>query len=494
MKRKIKNYCGNAALLLMALLLVYSCETDYTTEDLVQETGNNNISFTKFSELHEVQIFVNQIQNEKNLSSRNSSEGNNFTIVENKDIYTYKDDSSTTYTISIVKENQEPNSFSNLIVKFNDNGETTAKIMNYYPEQEYLNAYYNDPLTPFKGKASYEPIGYEDALDGLHSRSITCTHITIIYCSYEYTHVAGPSCSEHTYPVTYTVCTLDEVEPPVIEAPDEENTGGGGSNTNPTPPNLCQPISKDGNLGDVNILGDTEDCVEEEEAIDLKIDDSELVGKEKCINNHMNRVDTPFIRDILKNFNGETSEFDINIKSQEKVFTNEGKPNQEEVRGQTSYRSDSKVLQIKISSSQMTNSRALQVARTLLHEYIHAEMFRKLYTAYPTSGEILFRATFENYEGEEFAASAQHETMAALYVNLMRDALKDFHKKVLVGDYNYLTDNGANPLPDDFYEALAWQGLKINDVKAWVDLPQFRKDEINAAYAKHIFSTTHNCP
>ena len=88
MKRKIKNYCGNAALLLMTLLLVYSCETDYTTEDLVQETGNNNISFTKFSELHEVQIFVNQIQNEKNLSSRNSSEGNNFTIVENKDIYT----------------------------------------------------------------------------------------------------------------------------------------------------------------------------------------------------------------------------------------------------------------------------------------------------------------------------------------------------------------------------------------------------------------------
>ncbi len=83
------------------------------------------------------------------------------------------------------------------------------------------------------------------------------------------------------------------------------------------------------------------------------------------------------------------------------------------------------------------------------------QIYRKLYTHSPTQNDLDFKTTYEKFEKEN-----EHETMALLYVNSMKEALKNFHKKVMIKDYNYLTDNGTNPLPDSFYEGLAWQGLQ----------------------------------
>ncbi len=68
--------------------------------------------------------------------------------------------------------------------------------------------------------------------------------------------------------------------------------------------------------------------------------------------------------------------------------------------------------------------------------------------------------------------------MGALYINSMRDALKKFHKNVLIDDYNkYIGYYGVAP-NDDFYEALAWGGLRENNVKAWSDLSTEKKTAI----------------
>lgn len=48
--------------------------------------------------------------------------------------------------------------------------------------------------------------------------------------------------------------------------------------------------------------------------------------------------------------------------------------------------------------------------------------------------------------------------MADLYIDSMKEALKNFHQQKMSGDYNFLSNNGQINL-DDFYEALAWQGL-----------------------------------
>jgi hypothetical protein len=91
----------------------------------------------------------------------------------------------------------------------------------------------------------------------------------------------------------------------------------------------------------------------------------------------------------------------------------------------------------------------LEAARTILHEYVHADIFRKLNTKYDPNGALDFKKTYETYE-------SHHGTMGALHIASMRDALKAFHKNVLTKDYNgYINYFGETP-SCAFYEALAW--------------------------------------
>ncbi len=131
------------------------------------------------------------------------------------------------------------------------------------------------------------------------------------------------------------------------------------------------------------------------------------------------------------------------------------------------------VIVIEISTSRINDNAALEGARVIFHEYIHADIFRKLNTLYNTSGTTDFKKMYEVYEN-------QHGTMAELYLNSMKEALKEFHKNVLTDDYNkYINYYGEAP-NDAFYEALPWGGLRDNDVKAWVDLPAEKKIAIEA--------------
>ncbi|CAA0232870.1 conserved exported hypothetical protein [Tenacibaculum maritimum] len=220
-----------------------------------------------------------------------------------------------------------------------------------------------------------------------------------------------------------------------------------------------------------------EDIDFDDQIIDL------LTGKAKCLNDSLTKNGNTFIKDILKKFQG-VSEFDINIKSVDKIFRT---GTTIELNGKT-IEPLSGVIEIHISTNKLSDMPALGAARTLIHEYIHADMFRKLNTPNPTSGDLDFKSTYEKYETEK-----QHNSMAELYVNSIRDALKSFHKSVLVGDYNYLTNNGINPLPDNFYEALAWQGLKEHNVQAYTDLSSSKKTELTNALNTHYHSTTKNC-
>ncbi|MCL5247542.1 hypothetical protein M4I21_17100, partial [Cellulophaga sp. 20_2_10] len=218
-------------------------------------------------------------------------------------------------------------------------------------------------------------------------------------------------------------------------------------------------------------------CVRDDQII------NNLTGKAECLNDGLVKKGNDFIENILNKFEGERSEFNIEIQSKNNVYY---KGN--EVNGLTRFTPGSKTINIDISTNKLSNAPALSAVRTLIHEYIHADMFRKLNTQ-NQQNDLDFKATYEKYETEN-----QHNTMAELYVNSIRDALKGFHENVLVGDYNYLTNNGANPLPDNFYEALAWQGLKEHNVKAYTDLSNSKKTELTNSLNEYYHSTTKNCP
>ena len=234
----------------------------------------------------------------------------------------------------------------------------------------------------------------------------------------------------------------------------------------------------------VSAGSDNNSVTEEEEEEEVRIF-NELTGKALCVYNKLRISGTDFVENILGQFEGE-SEFDILIKSEETVFS---RSSNKFVNGITTYRKGEKQIKIFISSEKVNAKSVLSVARTLIHEYVHADMFRKLNTQHElTQEELDFKTTYEKFEIEK-----QHEAMAELYVNSIADALKEFHKTILTGDYNYLSNDGQHPISDTFYEALAWQGLKNHNVKAYVDLSDEKKSVLENALQTYFHDTTKNC-
>ena len=121
----------------------------------------------------------------------------------------------------------------------------------------------------------------------------------------------------------------------------------------------------------------------------------------------------------------------------------------------------------------------LSIARTFIHEMIHAETFRKLLSVaqhpsiqldqnqliqlrndYPGLYDYYMRWKWNVPQGQS-PSSAQHEAMAQHYRDIIKQALKEF-------------DNSQT---DEIYEALAWTGLK--NTVAWNNLTQTKRDSIN---------------
>lgn len=211
-----------------------------------------------------------------------------------------------------------------------------------------------------------------------------------------------------------------------------------------------------------------------------------LTGKAKCLNDLLNKNGNSFVQNLFSKFEG-TSKFDIVISSVDAL--------PKTVDGVVTYlngrtlKPNGKLIQIEISSTEANKRAPLEVARIILHEYIHADIYRKLGTVLATNVENLdFKTTYEKYEGE------QHSVMATLYVQSMQEALKQFHQSLFPGDIKAYTDYYNEPPSDAFYEALAWGGLRDENVKAWNDLPDAKKASIEALASRvEQFSKTSPC-
>jgi hypothetical protein len=209
-----------------------------------------------------------------------------------------------------------------------------------------------------------------------------------------------------------------------------------------------------------------------------------LTGKSKCINDLLTKNGNNFVQKLLANFAG-TSNFDIKIVSVDKIDAKDVNGNLLQSNGETTY---TREINIAISTSRANDNSSLDVARTILHEYIHADIIRKLYTENNIPGTLDFNLIYQKY-------GSQHGTMAALYLSSMKEALKEFNKTVLPNDYKNYTDYYGEEPSDAFYEALAWSGLKENNVQAWTNLTAQQQQDINNLAARVTqMSKTANCP
>lgn len=194
-----------------------------------------------------------------------------------------------------------------------------------------------------------------------------------------------------------------------------------------------------------------------------------------------------YLRNLLANFTGVDSEFGIKIVSKSQVFVNN-----KEVNGSASSPNLDNIILIKISSLRASNRSVLAIAKTLIHEYVHADMFRKLNTQYTTQSDLDFLTTYNYYASQKFQASPQHETMANLYVDEIANTLKYFHMNEIPKEYNYITQNGTINV-DDLYEAMAWQGLKEHNVQAYYDLSSTRQAQLDLILAQYYHGLTIIC-
>ena len=182
-------------------------------------------------------------------------------------------------------------------------------------------------------------------------------------------------------------------------------------------------------------------------------------------------------KDLASKFKGLGTEFDVLLKIGPTL-----KPTSN---GQTWYKGPNQPIEITFNQDRINRS-ALVVARTIVHEMIHAEMFRALNTQGLADSDLSFKETFEEYTRQFFGnEDIHHSYMADYWVDKMADMLELIHPqlgKSRFEDHMNYSEGYPNGVPKDFYKAIAWEGLMDEDVRGWVNKDSIEKAEV----LKHI--------
>ena len=119
-------------------------------------------------------------------------------------------------------------------------------------------------------------------------------------------------------------------------------------------------------------------------------------------------------------------------------------------------------MKILINANTLAERPTLGVARTFIHETIHAEMWRKIKSVHGKISIQNFPGLFDYYSRYKMGdnGTAQHNLMAQHYIDIMADALKEF-------DSSY---------SDEVYKAIAWVGL--TNTVAWNNKSGTEKNRI----------------
>jgi hypothetical protein len=191
--------------------------------------------------------------------------------------------------------------------------------------------------------------------------------------------------------------------------------------------------------------------------------DPSFVGtKADCIYERLLASSEGF-KGMIQKFDGEFSVSDI------KFSLDDNLPNT--TNGETSVLSPG-LIGISLNQNTLEGRTNLGVARTLIHETIHAEMYRKVLSM---GGQVSindFPGIYDYYR--RYAKNWQHEQMVAHYVDVIGEMLQEFDNY----SQNY-----------QFYEDFAWVGLYyFNDnnaglgnytyAQAWNDLQESEQNRI----------------
>ena len=193
-----------------------------------------------------------------------------------------------------------------------------------------------------------------------------------------------------------------------------------------------------------------------------------LTGKALCVYNKLQSSSTGF-KNAIKKFDGDFPvahlkfEVDTNMSSNtKKAFT----------RAPENYVIDIVLNGNSTKDASYQKRPNLLVAKTIIHEVIHAEMFRKLLSLANNNGNIDVTSLNQMLQqgdypgmldyyfryGNNINSNWQHQQMAAHYRETIARFLQEF-------DTGTVLDN--NTQPNQLYLDLAWEGLIYSNITAW---------------------------
>lgn len=208
-----------------------------------------------------------------------------------------------------------------------------------------------------------------------------------------------------------------------------------------------------------------------------------LTGKALCVYNKLQAMSTNF-KNMIQKFDGEFPVSHLKL-IMEDLGTTRGVTRAPDGAGT----SPDYVITIALNNNSNIHGVGyrpnLMTAKTITHEVIHAEMFRKLlslakqgnlnftgWTAAEQKNYIMsikdnFPGIYDYYTRYNWNTSTpnntQHQQMATHYRETIADILQSF-------------DN--NQHSHQFYMDLAWEGLKYSNISTWSNLSQEEKDRI----------------
>ncbi len=192
-----------------------------------------------------------------------------------------------------------------------------------------------------------------------------------------------------------------------------------------------------------------------------EVDDKEITGtKVYSVKKKLEKGgNTSLINKLLKGFELSNSNLDV-------IFQIENLG--DSINGKTIHNPNTGKISIIINSQTMNRS-SLELARTILHECLHAHIFAKLYQGelHNSLPEPNFERDFKEYDKIFGEKQSQHNYMADKYREHMKEGLRKYfqNESYYQKTITYLKGNNYWVDEDFMLECLTWTGLK--KTKAW---------------------------
>ncbi|WP_194851407.1 hypothetical protein [Nonlabens antarcticus] len=233
--------------------------------------------------------------------------------------------------------------------------------------------------------------------------------------------------------------------------PDDFNGGGGSGSSN---------------TRTVSVEESTLRKIRDRHLIDeIIIDPSFKNTKAECVYNKLNQLSSNF-KSSIKNFDREFTVADLAL-TVDYGLTN--------IQGGVTNNSHNDRIIIKINGNLLENRTALGIARTLAHEVIHAELYRKVRSVGGSVSINNFPGIYDYYR--RHVKNWQHEQMAAHYRATISKILKEF-------DGNDATDS-------QFYDDFTWEGL--TETTSWTSLSPEERTRIETVILNYKKNGNKSC-